>query len=364
MLFRTEKGIFQDALEKVTRVCKRSTDTNGVLIEVIDGTVTLTCTDLITTIKSSFKCMDFENGSVLLEGRFLISYIKALSKNEILFQLKDNKVLISAGKSKSNIISLNISKFPKLKIDKKGVKSNLVSSEFKKGLREVLFASAKDETRPILTGILFEIKNSFLTLVGLDGYRLSSTKIPIDTENDVSAVVPGQAALEIKHLLENSENNIHLTISENNIIFENDSVLLESNLLEGSYIKWESIVPDTSSTVCTIKRAELLNTLNRVEPILKGEQKLVKLNLLDTKLSIEANSEIGKINDELNLEEFQGNPIDIAFNEKYLQELLVALEDEESIVFNFITPVSPVVVSKKNQDSYTGLILPVRLLNN
>jgi DNA polymerase-3 subunit beta len=368
MLFRTTKGIFQDALEKVVRACTKTNlneNLDGVLLEVKDGKVTLMCTDLITTIKAAFTCMDFENGAILVNSKFLLSYVKALPNQELLIKSeeKDNSVSIVSGKSQSNIVSMDINAFPVIKPIKSKVEVNVISEEFKKALKEVIFAVAHDETRPVLTGVFFEVKNGKLTLVALDGYRMCVSSLPVDCDENVSFIVPQKSALELQRILENDEQNVNVKISKGIIEFAFNEVFISSVPLEGSYIKWEKIIPENSDTVCTIDRMDLASVLSRAAAILTGENKLVKLSFTkDGKLDLLATSSIGKIEEEIKVKDFQGAELKIAFNSKYLSDVLLSHEEDE-LEFDFSNNASPVVIRKKDSDNYIGIVLPVRLIN-
>lgn len=368
MLFQVEKSLFQDSLEKVVRATgKTSSDEslNCVLIDVTDGKVTLTCTDIITTIKASFTCMDFENGQALVDAKFLLSYVKALPSQELLIRTeKENKsISIISGKSKSSILYKDIKNFPIGKAVKEDITLNVISEELKKALKEVLFAVAQDETRPILTGVLFEVSDGKLTLVGLDGYRMAVSSIPVDCEESISSVIPQKSAMELQRILESNEENVTIKISKSRIEFVFNSIVINSVPLEGTYVKYRSIIPENDKAVCTINRQCLLSLLNRASAILTEKSKLVKLAFSnDSKLTLSAASSLGKANEELKLEDFQGSELNIAFNLKYLSDILLSLEDDE-LEFRFSNNISPLVVKKKESSDYIGIVLPVRLVS-
>lgn len=364
MLFRVEKSVLQDSLEKIVRAAGKEENLNCVLIEVNNGQVNLTCTNIITTIRTSFVCMDFEDGEALIDSKFLLSYVKALASNQILVKTEENKVSISCGRSKSSVMCKEVDKFPKEKeiSDSITVTVNIISEELKRALKETIFAAAHDETRPILTGILFEIKDGMLTLVGLDGFRMAVSSIPVDSEETISCVVPQKSALELQRLLENDDENVVMKISSNKIEFIFASVDMTSVPLEGQYISYRQIINDNSKTTCTINRQKLLALLNRASAVLTEKSKLVELTFSKEGIvTLLASSSLGNVNEQIFIKDFKGPELNIAFNLKYLCDMLMSL-DEEELEFKLSNSISPVVINKKEISDYTGIVLPVRLV--
>ncbi|OAA90736.1 DNA polymerase III subunit beta [Clostridium ljungdahlii] len=365
MLFKVKKEIFQDSLEKVIRACGKANlnkNLDGVLIEVEYGKITLTCTDIITTIKTSFACTDFENGTVLVNAKFLLSYVKSLHNQELLIKTVDISVVIISEKSKSKIMSMDRNIFPAPKSIKKKIELNVISEELKRALKEVIFAVAQDETRPVLTGVLFQVNNGKLTLVALDGYRMSVSSIPVDSGKNISFIVPQKSTFELQRILENDEQNVSIGISKNEVVFTFSNTVISGVPLEESYIKWQKIIPENNVTVCLVNRLELLTALNRTSAILTGESnKLVKMSFTTSgKLDLSTKCSKGRVKEEIKVKDFQGSELKIAFNLKYLSDMLLAHEDDE-LEFSFSNKTSPVVIRKKNNNNYAGVVLPVRL---
>ncbi len=253
--------------------------------------------------------------------------------------------------------------FPELPNINENMIFSIPQNILKNMIKGTIFATAQDETRPILTGVLFEIKNKILNLVALDGYRLALKSENLDTDNTISAVIPGKTLNEVSKILEENDENVNITFTPNHILFSIKDTKIISRLLEGEFIKYNSIIPEEYNLKITVKRTVLLNSIERASLMAKeGNTNLVKLDIEDETMVITSNSQLGMVREELNII-LQGEPLQIAFNSKYLIDVLKIM-DEDEIVMEFSSSVSPCIMKNKNINNCTYLVLPVRLLNN
>jgi DNA polymerase-3 subunit beta len=320
-------------------------------------------TDL--SIETKFNAEVSENGKIVVDSRLFGEIIRKLPNDEIEIATLDSSTIeINCQKSSFNLVHMNADDYPNLPIISENTEMVTVSQSILKNMiRGTIFAIAQDETRPILTGVLFEVKDRKLNLVALDGFRMALKSEALDTDKTISAVIPGKTLSEVSKILEESEDDINITFTTNHILFDLGNTKVISRLLEGEYIKYDSILPQEFNLKVAAKRSQLLNCIERASLMAKeGNTNLIKLSIEENDMVITSNSQLGKVREELNIV-LQGQPLQIAFNSKYLIDVFKIMEEEE-IVMEFTTAISPCIVKNKETDNCTYLLLPVRLLNN
>ena len=223
------------------------------------------------------------------------------------------------------------------------------------------FAIAQDEARPILQGILFEVKNKELNLVALDGYRLAVRTALLDVDDTLEVVIPGNTMNEVSKILEDNEEIVKITFNSNHILFNVGNTKIISRLLDGKFVNYISLLPQEYKLCVSAKKQELQNGLERASLMAKeGNTNLIKLDVKEDTLIITSNSQLGTEREEVSIN-LQGDEIQIAFNSRYLLDVLKNM-DEDDIVMEMSSSVSPCVIKGKNDKSGKYLVLPVRLV--
>ncbi|AZV55131.1 DNA polymerase III subunit beta [Clostridium sp. AWRP] len=337
---------------------------NGLLITTYKNQIKLTGSDIDLSIETKINAEINEEGSVVVDSRIFGEIIRKLPNDNInISTTENNSIEIICQKSKFNLIHMNAEDFPEIPNINENIIFLIPQKILKDMIKSTIFAAAQDETRPILTGILFEIKDKKLNLVALDGYRLALKSEYLNTENVINAVIPEKTLSEVSKILEDNDKNVNITFTPNHILFNLDNTKIISRLLEGEFIKYNSIIPDEFNLQVTAKREELLSCIERASLMAKDSNtNLIKLEIEENNMIITSNSQLGMVREELNIL-LQGDTLKIAFNSKYLIDVLKIM-DEEEIIMKFSSSVSPCVIKNKDKDNCTYLVLPVRLLNN
>ncbi|MCR2045441.1 DNA polymerase III subunit beta [Anaerosalibacter massiliensis] len=333
---------------------------DGILLEAKDGKLKLTGTDLEIGIESYLEANILEEGSIVINSRLFGDIIKKLPNSEIDINVSENKMNIVCDSSQFNLIGNSSVEYPELPtlIDQLSLK--IPMDLFKDIIRQTVFATTQDETRPILTGVLFEVIDGNASFVALDGYRLSLRNIKINSSEDVKVVIPGRTLSELNKILEENEEDIEITLTPGHIVFNIGDTLVFSRLLEGQFLNYRDIIREDHDTRIKVNRKELQDSLERASLLAKEEKaNLVKLNLFEDKLTIKSNSEIGNVHEEMTVE-LEGEDVDIAFNSKYILDGIKAMDEEEIELF-FMGSLNPCIIKPAEEDNYTYLVLPVRL---
>ena len=256
---------------------------------------------------------------------------------------------------------MDANQFPELPMINENQIFSIPQSTLKNMIKGTSFAITQDESRPILQGILFEVKDGHLNLVALDGYRLAIRTELLDTSNSINAVIPGRTLIEVAKILEDSDENVNITFTTNHILFSLENTKVISRLLEGEYIKYNSLLPQEYKLLVNVKRQDLQNGIERASLMsTDSNSNLIKLNIESDTIIITSNSQLGKVREEVAID-LQGESLQIAFNSRYILDILKNMEAEE-IVMEFTSSVSPCILKDKESDNCKYLVLPVRLI--
>ena len=193
-----------------------------------------------------------------------------------------------------------------------------------------------------------------------DGYRLAIRTENIDTNNTINAVIPGKTLNEVAKILEDSEEIVNITFTPNHILFNMGDTKVISRLLEGEFIKYDALLPKEHKLQIEVDKQTLQNGIERASLMAKeGNSNLVKFDITDENIVITSNSQLGKVREEVTIK-LQGDEIQIAFNSKYLLDVLKNME-EDKIELRMTSSISPCIIRNKNNDLCEYLVLPVRI---
>lgn len=367
MKFTCEKSTLQEGISTAQKaVTGKSTMPvlNGILIKTFNDEIILTGSDIDLSIETRVKAEIIEEGSIVIDAKIFGEIIRKLPNDTVhINTIDNNSIEILCQKSRFTLIHMNANDFPELPNINENMIFSIPQKILKNMIKGIIFATAPDDTRPILTGVLFEISDKRLNLVALDGYRLALRSEILETDNTINAVIPGKTLNEVSKILEEEDKNVNITFTPNHILFNLGETKIISRLLEGDFIKYNSIIPSEYNLKVTAKRMDLLNCIERASLMAKeGNTNLIKLNIEDENIVITSNSQLGMVREEINIIS-QGEPLQIAFNSKYLIDVLKIM-DEDEIIMEFSSSVSPCLMKNKEVNNCTYLVLPVRLLNH
>lgn len=371
MKFIIEKNELLRNIEKASKaITGKSTvaTLKGLMIQVSNGRIIILGSDMDLSILAIGHCEVIEIGSMLVDAKIFIEIIRKLPNGEITIEItEDELVSITCNKSKFSIVKMNEKEYPGFPKENDGIEITVSKEMFRKMIGEVHFAVAQDSTRPILQGILYEVKDSTLKLVALDGYRLAISSNKVNNGTDMSAVIEGNSLTTISKLID-SNGDMKIYLHKNHIEFKIDNLIIYSRLLEGEYIKYQSLLPDESKIDVTIDRLEFMDAIQRSTLIAKSSDSvnpILKLTvqndgMLDT-IIINSDSNKGKAREEITVE-INGveREIEIAFNGRYLEDMLKNMSADK-IVMKFTKSLAPCICTPFENDDAKYLVLPVRV---
>lgn len=363
MWFTCEKNILQEAINTVQKATSSKTTypiLEGILIKAVDKKVILTATDLDLGIETYIDADVHKKGSIVLNSKLFGEFIRKLPNDSITFKVENNNACITCQKSEFAIVGNDPSEFPQLPSINENSMYELPQDLLRNMIRQTIFAIAQDEIRPILTGVLFEVRDEVLNFVALDQFRLAYKTCNIGSKNNISAVIPGKTLNEISKILEPSSDVVKITFTPNHILFNLGSTKIISRLLDGEFMNYRQILPDEYKTRVKVKTSEILDSIERASLLSReGRTNLVTFEIKDGNMVITSNSQMGKVYEEVNIE-LEGENLKIRFNARYFLDVLRIIDSEE-IYLEFSTNVSPCLVKKADSKDYIYLVLPVRI---
>ena len=394
----------KDALQNVQRaVAGKSTIEvlEGVLIKAKSQNEILVCGyNLEIGITKMVPAKIEMPSSFVIDAKIIVDILRKSASNEVLidFNEKTLDVLVVSGESKFYIKALRGEDFPSLPSVEDGESIELEMHSLKKMVRQTIFAASSTDENPISMGALFNIEEGVLTLVCVDGFRLSKTCLHLNLKEDFKAnfVVPAKSLAELVRLMpeekesgsskeeerDNTENKTSEKINEENssttservesvavtvvfgkkhIIFNVAGYSVISRLLEGNFLDYKSAIPKTSLYKIEANTREFIDSIERVSILINERTKSpVRLKFTEGLINFYCNSPLGVSEDKLCVD-FKGESFEIGLNSKYI---LDALKNTDTDVVNleFSGPLAPVKVTSLQGDSFVFLVLPVRLV--
>ena len=338
----------------------------GILIQTNDNEIKLTTYDLEIGIEYIMECEVQEQGSTVVNAIMFSEIIRKLPDTEIYISLNNNNLLeIECEGSLYKLATMNPDEFPELPKIEVENSIEIEQNMLKNMIRRTIFAVSTEETRPIFTGCLFEIENNKLNVVAVDGFRLALRSIYLNKQtNDFSAVIPGKTLNEVNKIISDSFEPVKIGVAKNQALFEMDNCKVVTRILDGEFLNYKNVIPDTWETRMRVERNSLLNSFERISLIssstVEKEKKYpVKVTVDIGKVTISCTNQTGDAKEELFVST-EGKNLEAGFNPKYFLDSLKAIDDEE-VYIEFGSSISPCLIKSTENNDYTYMILPIRL---
>ncbi|MDL2220384.1 DNA polymerase III subunit beta, partial [Eubacteriales bacterium OttesenSCG-928-N14] len=300
---------------------------------------------------------------VVLPGRLFTEMVRKLPQGPVEIEMEEGgtQVKIASGKTKLTLAGMHHSEYPQMPPIPQGGQIEMKCSEFRQMVRTTSFAVAVDETKPILTGELIELEDNALRVVALDGYRLAMYRGEIENQvPDMRFVIPSKSVNEIARIMGDDESVVSINVGSAQAMVMVNGTRVMTRLLEGDYIKYQQILPTEYQTRVRVETSALMESVERASLMAnESRNKLIKMQISEESVIITANSELGSVYEDIPVY-MEGKGLEIAFNAKYLSDALKAVEDEE-ILMDFNTNLSPCVMHPVEGDKFLYLVLPVRI---
>lgn len=339
------------------------------LFEIKDNTLTISATDLQTSMVTSLPIEAKEEGRVAMPSKILIDTLKTLPDQPVAFSVDASTLAIeiSAGDGKYKLSGENADDFPKIPVVENVTTVNIVAPVLAEAINKTIFAVSNDELRPAMSGVLVQLGDQHITFVATDAHRLVRyRRTDISTEKPTSIILPKKALALLKSSLPSDDVTVSIEYNNTNAFFKFGSIHLICRLVDERYPDYEAVIPQVNPNKLTVDRSLFLNTLRRVVIFANKTTHQVRLKINGSELHISAEDLdfSNEAHERLSCQ-FEGEDLEIGFNAKFLVEMLNNLNCEE-VVLEMSTPNRAgllVPAIKQDNEDILMLVMPV-MLNN
>ena len=356
----------QAAVSNVSRaVSSKSTipALEGVLIKAYGDKLNISGYNLEIGITTDIEATIMDEGEIVIGAKLFLDIVRNLPEEILTIETDDRLVIyINCGDADYKITGMSSVEYPDLPTFEQTDSITLSSKTLREMIRQTVYATSENMAKPIYTGSLFEIENSTLTIVSIDGYRMAVRREPVESQSETSFVVPGKTQLEILKLLGDDEEPVDIIIGQRHITFRVKSYRVISRLIEGIFIDYKSTIPQTVKTEVVINTRRLINSVERMS-LMNNDRtpSPVRCKLLGDEIKFACASAVGSANDTIRIP-VVGEQVEIGFNNRYMLDALKNTDtDEIRLVIN--GPISPIVIKPVQGDSFLFIVVPMRLAN-
>jgi DNA polymerase-3 subunit beta len=332
----------------------------GILLQASAGKLELAATDMELSLRTSLEAQVETDGSVVVPGRLLLELARLLPAEEVVLEhkLEEAAVEIRSGSATYRLHTYNAEDFPRLP-DADAAEQHEVDREtLLETVARVSRSASRDESRPVLTGVLMRFEPGKLVMAATDSYRLSVKETEVEgAVPELEAIVPARALGELSRIAQAGE-QIELGVHENQVVFSTGDALLTTRRIDGQFPNYKQLVPETFDHELSLPREELLDVVRRVAVMAQRNSPL-RLRFADGELAVSAQTQdVGEARESLPVG-FSGEPLEIGFNAEFLRDGIESVTGDQ-LRMKLISPLRPAVL-QGDADDFLYLIMPIRL---
>lgn len=338
----------------------------NILIATEKGRLKFAATNLETGINLWIGGKIEKEGAITVPARALTEFVSSLPAGKVDLEINQTTLLVSSDSFKASFTGMAASEFPKIPSFSGEEVLTFEKENLAQILSQVVFAASQDETRPVLTGVLLKKEGRDISLVATDGYRLSIKKVSgASSSLKEDLLIPAKTLLEVARVSqettdEDGKIKAGLTKEKNQVVFLFPDVELSSRLIEGDFPDFTRIIPTSASTRASFDRESFSRAVKMAAIFAREQANIIKVKVEKGKLRVSAETpQLGANESEIEAK-VEGEGLEIAFNCRFLLDLLSSLVDEE-IVLEVNDPLSPGVFKGSSDATFTHIIMPVRI---
>ena len=373
MKLTIKKDLLLNALNKVSKAISTKNlipVLAGIKFELKKKKLTLTASDNDITIQTMIESTNEEDfkveqeGSIIIQGKYILDIVRKLPDKYINIEVIDElKILIYTENSEFNLNGISESEYPNIGLEESKKKVSINASVFKDIVNQTAFASSNEESKPVLTGINFNIVGDVLECNSTDSYRLARKVVKLSgaSEENYNIVIPSHNILEFSRIIDEEDSDIELHIFNNKILFKTGNLKFESRLINGTYPNTSNLLPDSSYLVVSTNLNAFYNVIDRVSILTSDKEKnIVTLETRGDMLVLKSSSvEIGRVEEKMPITKNNDEDIKISFSAKYMMEALKSFSTE-TVDIHFVGEIKPILIKSSEDETLTQLVLPIR----
>ncbi|MBQ6829564.1 MAG: DNA polymerase III subunit beta [Clostridia bacterium] len=359
-----ERQALVDAVSNVQRAVAAKSALpalEGILLRAFGNSLFLAGYDMELGITTTIEAEVSEPGEIVLTAKLFSEIIRKLPGEEVSLACNEkNTATIRSGNSEFSIIGFSSEDYPELPTISDGAAITVPQDMLKSMIRQTLFAVAQTDTRPVHTGVKFELENGVLKLIAVDGSRLAIRSETVKSNEQLQFVVPGKTLSEVLKLLNDSDETLYLTVGLRHIILEIGGYSVFSRLLDGEFLPYRKAIPTETSTTVRIKTRTLIDAVDRASLVINDRLKSPLIcRFKDDEISVSCITALGSASDSIHAD-IEGRQEEMGFNSRFLLDALRNAECDE-VVIELSGAQSPMKVVPVSGDHFLFLVLPVRL---
>jgi DNA polymerase-3 subunit beta len=337
---------------------------SGVQLTAKGGAIELRATDMEIGLRVPLQGEVVRDGAVVLPARLVVDVVRALPGDTVSLELRaaEQDVEIVAGSATFHIRTLRLEDFPPFPEPEGDGRVDVPGPAFVETVLKVARSASRDETRPVLTGILVSASESELRMVATDSYRLSvkETKLDEPLAGSFEANVPARALQELTRIVQQTEaEQLSVSVRTNQVIFEAGGVVLSSRLIDGQFPNYRQLLPDAYEHELPLGGTEITEVVRRIS-LLAQKNAPLRLAFAEGELTVSARTpDVGEAQESLPVP-FQGEPLEIGFNPEFLRDGLEAVESGD-VLLKLISPLRPGLLEAADGSGFQYLLMPIRL---
>jgi DNA polymerase III subunit beta len=333
---------------------------SGILLRAEAGELHVAATDMELSVRTLLDAQVEGEGAVVVPGRLLLDIARGLPDSEVTIEHREDEglVRITCGPSDYRLNTYSAADFPRLP-SVEGVQLHDVDRpRLLEAVTRVQRSASRDESRPVLTGILLRFETGRIVAAATDSYRLSVRETSVEGDlPELEAIVPARALVELSRIAA-GEGSLELGIHENQVLFGADGVWLASRRIDGQFPNYKQLLPEKFEHELTLPRVELLEVVRRTA-VLAQRNSPLRLRFAEGELTVSARTQdVGEASESMPVA-YNGEPLEIGFNADFLRDGLESVAGDE-LVLKLISPLRPAVMASEDDD-FTYLIMPIRL---
>lgn len=337
---------------------------SGVQLAATGGSAELRATDMEVALRVPLRAEVVREGTVVLPARLLLDVVRQLPGGAVSLELRpaEQDVEVVSGPAKFHLRTLRGEDFPNLPDPGGDQVVNVPAQAFVETIAKVARSASRDETRPILTGILVSAQGGELRMVATDSYRLSvkETKLDPAIDGGFEANVPARALQELERIVaQGADDEIRIGVRANQVVFEVSGVVLSSRLIEGQFPNYRQLLPESYDHELRMSGEELAGVVRRIS-LMAQKNAPLRMSFKEGELVVSAQTpDVGEASEPLPAP-FTGEPFEIGFNPDFLRDGLESAGDED-LVLKLISPLRPGLIESADDSGFLYLIMPIRL---
>lgn len=373
MKFTIKREILLEALNKVSKAISTKNlipVLAGIKFELKKKKLVLTASDNDITIQTTIESVKEEDfkieneGSIIISGKYILDIVRKLPDEYINIEVIDDlKILIYTQNSEFNLNGISESEYPNIGLEESKKKIDLKANVLKSIVYQTAFASSNEESKPVLTGINFNIVGDILEVNSTDSYRLARKVVKLDkvSEENYNIVIPSHNLVEFTKILDGELEDVELHIFNNKILLKAGNLKFESRLINGTYPNTSNLLPDDSFLIINTNLNDFYNVIDRVSILTSDKEKnIVTLETDGNTLILRSSSvEVGRVEEKMIINKNNDENIKISFSAKYMMEALKSFSTE-TVDIHFVGEIKPILIKSKEDETLTQLVLPIR----